>query len=312
MRVASLVVIGLVLALANPAWGTLCPDCRKGGPYTKDIGECTRCKERRTGSGEHQLCFKCSADLKVCEHCAKALPAAKPATQPIDLKSDGKYTAGKWEFRYTVTNKGFRSEGYVGELLWDGKPAPEPETTNDFYQTPWGPIYWVGRPVVAFGMHGWMPRPRPSAKVGRQLPDPAGAKPDAAAPKPDAAKADAAALRLWVRVVQPDRQPVPDLAPLDEWIREEFKKREWPAPVACSDWQPLTDEVYVIHDSRHYGYLQVHLGKSADPRTLVADFGGTESCVELARERGATKLVHVPLQSSIARLDLYLAFKVEP
>lgn len=300
MRLATLVLIGLVLAVAIPAQAALCPDCRKASGYTKDIGDCTECKDGKTGSGQFKLCFRCSDRLQQCMHCLKPLPApaTRPATRPIDSDKDDHYTEGAWEYRFTVTLRGTRSQGCTGELFYQGKPVAEPETINDFYQTPWGAMYWVGKPAVLFGGHGWMTKPKVSAKPGKQLPAPASAKGEAAGP------------RLLMRVVVADRQPVPDLAPLEGWIEQELKKLDLPHGVAWSDWQELKDEFYVVHDSRHYGQLHVRLGTTKNPETLAADFGG-ESQVELPRREGARRLVHVPLQSSIARLDLYLAFKVE-
>lgn len=291
-------LIGLMLTMVLPAQAALCPAC-KGVSYTKELGDCSHCKEGPTTSGQFKLCGRCSTQLAQCEHCRKPLQAAssQPTSRPVSTDQDGSYTEGRWEYQFRVNNRGTRSEGTTGELLYQGQAVAEPDARNDFYQTPWGPMYWVGRPVVAWGPHGWMPKPRGRDPAGRQLPDPAGAQ--------------AADLRLWVRVVMSDRQAVAGVAPLETWVEDELKKLNVSKGVARSDWEALDDRFLVLEDSRHYGQLQVRTGASKDPQVLVADFGGAESQVQLPRRAGATRLVHVPLQSSIARLDLYLAFKVE-
>ena len=98
------------------------------------------------------------------------LPEAKPSTGPsgggppaetpipIDLKKSGTYEAGKWKYRLDIVEPGTRSEGRWGWLSYDGQKLPRGEV-NDYYRTPWGPIYWVDVPKTHWGMHGWMPSP---------------------------------------------------------------------------------------------------------------------------------------------------------
>lgn len=174
MRLGALVFGGLVLVAALAVQAALCPEC-KDRAYTKDIGVCTKCKDGVTTSGAFKLCMKCSSQLQQCQHCLKPLKGAatKPTTRPIDPKEDGDYTEGAWQYRYKVSGKGTRSEGYYGELLHSGKAVAAPESINDFHVTPWGPMYWVGESILQFGGHGWMPKPKVSAKPGKQLPEPA-------------------------------------------------------------------------------------------------------------------------------------------
>lgn len=75
-----------------------------------------------------------------------------------------------------ICRQGSRSEGYRGKLLFDGAPVPEPAHINDYYQTPWGPVCWVGQPIVLFGGHGWMTQSLVREKMGQALPEP-GANP---------------------------------------------------------------------------------------------------------------------------------------
>ncbi|MFB3890598.1 MAG: hypothetical protein ACE15C_01100 [Phycisphaerae bacterium] len=169
-----------VVILASAAWAQLCNQCA-GKAYTKDIGECKECKGI-TASGQFQLCMKCSRQLKQCEHCraslttqpatAASMPASAPAGK-LNLSKSGVYKQDRWEYRYTVSNEGTRSEGYTGVLLYDGKEVPQPEI-NDYYKTPWGNLYWTGLRSVAFGPHGWMPRQLLSHGPGKLLSEPSG------------------------------------------------------------------------------------------------------------------------------------------
>ncbi len=62
-----------------------------------------------------------------------------------------------------------RSEGRWGWLTYDGQKLPR-GGVNDYYNTPWGPIYWVDVPTTAWGYHGWMPVPlAQNRRQGRAL-----------------------------------------------------------------------------------------------------------------------------------------------
>ena len=82
--------------------------------------------------------------------------AAKP--KPIDPAKGGTYTSGKWRYQMQITSPGTRSEGRWGWLTYDGQKLPR-GNVNDYYNTPWGPIYWVDVPTTAWSAHGWMPVP---------------------------------------------------------------------------------------------------------------------------------------------------------
>jgi hypothetical protein len=104
--------------------------------------------------------------------CFAQTTATSPA-ETIDTSRNGTYTSAPWEYRVTISGEGTRSEGYTGKLFCHGKELPAPDGVNDFYETPWGKMYWVGRPKVPFGAHGWMPKPLPSQPVGKALAAPA-------------------------------------------------------------------------------------------------------------------------------------------
>jgi inhibitor of cysteine peptidase len=124
------------------------------------------------------------------------LPEVKPrAEQPADKQPNparldptkpGTFTSGRWQYRLDITDAGKRSEGRLGWLWYDGKKLPRGEI-NDYYLTPWGPIYWVDVPKNRWGPHGWMTSPSPQVnRRGRALNSPAvAAKPAAAARLPE-------------------------------------------------------------------------------------------------------------------------------
>jgi inhibitor of cysteine peptidase len=72
-----------------------------------------------------------------------------------------------------IANPGTRGEGRWGSLRYDGQKLPR-GAINDYYRTPWGPIYWVDVPDTPWGLHGWMPVPLgQNSRQGRPLAVPA-------------------------------------------------------------------------------------------------------------------------------------------
>jgi inhibitor of cysteine peptidase len=96
--------------------------------------------------------------------------AAVPSTPaPIDAERGGAYASGRWKYQLELTDSGTRSEGKWGSLWYDQRRLPRGDV-NDYYRTPWGPLYWVGSPQTRWGLHGWMPMPSPqSNRRGRAL-----------------------------------------------------------------------------------------------------------------------------------------------
>jgi hypothetical protein len=173
MKSLRIALVAALLAVSLPCFADLCEACR-GKAFTKDIGTCSDCPGMTT-SGSFKLCLGCSRKLQQCQACRASLRAAPPApAAKIDITRGGTHTAGRWEYRYAISNEETRSEGYAGDLTYDGKPLPEPAAVNDHVRTPWGVMYWTGNPVVPFGAHRWMLRPRPSQPMGRLLPAPSG------------------------------------------------------------------------------------------------------------------------------------------
>jgi inhibitor of cysteine peptidase len=101
---------------------------------------------------------------------APETPAPPPA---IDVRRPGTYAFGKWQYRLDVTTPGNGTEGRWGTLWYDGQKLPH-GGVNDYYRTPWGPLYWVDVPGTPWGQHGWMPAPLgQSNRQGRPLALPA-------------------------------------------------------------------------------------------------------------------------------------------
>jgi inhibitor of cysteine peptidase len=89
--------------------------------------------------------------------------------KPINPATPGIYSSGKWRFEMKILSPGTRNEGRWGWLTYNGQKLPRGDV-NDYYNTPWGPIYWVDVPTTALGMHGWMPVPlAQNRRQGRAL-----------------------------------------------------------------------------------------------------------------------------------------------
>ena len=286
------VLAAVVLMVSAVALAELCPKC-KNQSYTKDIGKCSQCGGM-TSSGQFQLCRKCSAELNQCEHCRAPLSASQPATSPakkIDTGSDGTYKSAPWEYRYSISNKGSRSEGCFGDLLYGGKDVPAPQEINDHILTPWGMMYWIGNRPVAFGAHRWMLKPSPSGESGRLLADPSGKQ----------------QVAVFVQVLRPDVNI--GKRELTDWVKAALEKEGVKNARVHMDWFVLTAAPIVLHDSKHYGRSVINLGNVTPDKSITVGLDGES--IELPYRDGATKLVKHTISSSIASMDMYLAFRVE-
>lgn len=170
-----------VLLVPAGAGAELCQKCQ-GMMYTADIGTCTACGGT-TSSGAFKLCKACSEKQGKCQHCqadlkAKApvavgggdcgtpAPAVGPLPPALDLTKSSTQTIGRWKFLHLMRGAGSKSERSIGQLYYDGKEVPAGSGINDYYQTPWGALYWVGK--NAYGPSGWMPvriDPKPQGKA---------------------------------------------------------------------------------------------------------------------------------------------------
>jgi hypothetical protein len=238
--------------------------------------------------------MKCSGKLNQCEHCRAPLSASQPATSPaekIDTGSDGTYRSAPWEYRYSISNKGSRSEGCFGDLVYGGKDVPAPQEINDHILTPWGMMYWIGNRPVAFGAHRWMLKPSPSGKSGRLLADPSG-------------KQQAA---VFVQVLYPTANV--NKSELADWVKAALEKEGVKDAKVDMDWFVLTPAPIVLHDSRHYGRLAINLGNVTPGKSITVE--ADRGKIELPYRDGATKLVEHTMSTSMASTVMYLAFRVE-
>ena len=124
--------------------------------------------------------------------------SAKP--KPINPAKAGTYTSGRWRYQLQITSADTRSEGRWGWLTYDGQKLSRGDV-NDYYDTPWGPIYWVDVPTTAWGFHGWMPVPlAQNRRQGRALagPNPA----DTRGPAPPTSVEAAAPTRPRVQMLE--------------------------------------------------------------------------------------------------------------
>lgn len=222
-----------------------------------------------------------------------AQPNETPRADPLDLTTTAEYIAGRWEYRFTVTAPGSKNEGYRGELFFDGKPVEEP-LDNDFYRTPWGDVSWRGDPVTPAGEHGWLPREK-GASGGRAIVEPW--------------RASGAPIVMMMVLAPGPKQP---RVAVDRWIETELSKLGAKEAKVERDWFPLTDQAFVLHDTKIYGTLTARQAQPRDDASLAILLDGSDSSrIELPRRAGATHLVRHTMRSNLESLDLYLALKVE-
>ena len=222
-----------------------------------------------------------------------APPVERPRADPLDLTTTAEYISGRWEYRFTVTAPGSKSEGYRGELFFDGKPVEEP-SEGDFYRTPWGDVSWRGDPVTPAGEHGWMPRDK-GVTSGRAIVEPW--------------RASGAPIVMMMVLVPGPKQP---RVAVDRWIETELSKLGAKELKVQREWFPLTDQAFVLHDTKIYGTLTARQAQPRDEASLAILLDGSDSSrIELARRDGATQLVRHTMRSNLESLDLYLALRVE-
>lgn len=264
------------------------------------------------------------------ESAGKALPLpSKPASATlatpavkIELSKDGVYQSGLWRYEYSVSTPGFKSEGYHGKLLYNGAVMPEPANINDYYSTPWGPIYWVGLPPIPWGDHGWMPHTRLREAAGKAL----------------AAPTFEDKLVVCAEVLAPGALATPDRLENTAWVVADLKKFGVQKGHVQQDWHCLSKTPVTIHDTKRWGTAQMRLADTASGKPLAVEVIGrgtlllapvpqgtsaaatppalppkATQTVELPKQAGATRLVKYTLTGLPfdEPLDLYLAMRVE-
>ncbi len=144
--------------------------------------------------------------------------------------------------------------------------------------------------MILWGSHGWMLKPKPAGSATFvSLPD-LNSK-----------------LVVTAMVLGGERgKPIQE-----ELIKKELQKMGALGQIGVTEeWFSLVPgKVHVLHDSRHYGHAEMVLEDRGEDKPFAVNVEGT--VVELPRKLGEHKLVKHTLSSSVASMDLYLAFKVE-
>ncbi len=81
--------------------------------------------------------------------------SVQPSAPKIDTRNNGTYTSGSWTYKFTISGKDTKSEGYYGELSFEGEPLPNAKQSDSRVCTPWGFMYLTDSPMQ-WGSHGWM------------------------------------------------------------------------------------------------------------------------------------------------------------
>lgn len=98
--------------------------------------------------------------------------AAGLKAAPIDWDKAGDYSFGPWKYVYRFSSdRQGKIIGHWGYLYYRGLMVDGIEL-NDFLQTPWGRLHWVGIPQMPNGPHGWMKAPNASLPAGHEIPSP--------------------------------------------------------------------------------------------------------------------------------------------
>ncbi len=210
-------------------------------------------KNRRERTVWIRLCATCLAILTLATGCFQSTATEDTVTQgtvtehaavkELDLSQDGKYTSGDWTYSYSISNAGTRSEGYHGVLSYKQIEVPTPMHINDYYETPWGKLYWVGQPVVLFGSHGWMPKPLTREPTGQTLIDPA--------------IAHSERFQVQLKVLTPEALYTPDRMEKDPNVLTALKPFGVTEAHLQYGWFPLGSDPIRLHDTKRWGMLTV-------------------------------------------------------
>ncbi len=242
----------------------------------------------------------------------------------LDTAKDGTHQSGPWTYEYTISNKGTRSQGYHGKLSFNGREVPEPANLNDFYETPWGPLYWVGRPTVPFGGHGWMPKPVTSGPKGQALTDPA--------------QLAGRAFAVRVKVLASEELATPDRIETDPKVLAALKNFDLKEAHVQGNWFGVAKDWVTLHDTKRWGHFEMRVADPDPNRPLALEFrntgrfdittssqmtslaaaltppvrlGGSEF-IELPPQVGAVQAIKCTLNSFVGDpLDLFLVCRVE-
>lgn len=187
-------------------------------------------------------------------------PANTQETAPtgLDLSKNGQYASGAWTYTYSITNAGSRSEGYHGNLSYDKTALPRPVQINDFYETPWGRLYWVGHPGVLFGGHGWMSKPLARAPIGQVMIDPAIVSHERFA--------------IRVKVLTLEELATPDSLEQDPAVLGVLKPFGPTQAHVQENWFQLEKKLTTLHDTKRWGTLTVRRANPTQSQPPTLEF----------------------------------------
>ena len=132
------------------------------------VPKSTRCRpsrRKRKARRRRRICRRADTAGGV----AATRSGSRGQAQADQSGQGGHVYVGKVALPVADSSPGTRSEGRWGWLTYDGQKLPRGDV-NDYYNTPWGPMYWVDVPTTAWGLHGWMPVPlAQNRRQGRAL-----------------------------------------------------------------------------------------------------------------------------------------------
>ncbi len=202
----------------------------------------------------------CLALLTFAAGCSP-LRHAEGTASTDDLTLDGQHTSGAWTYTYSVTNPGTRSEGYHGVLTYRDSEVPAPMHINDFYETPWGRLYWAGKPLVLFGRHGWMRTPVGREPAGKALIDPAIVHSDR--------------FMVHIKLVASEELATPDRLERDSRVLEALKPFGLAEVHVQGNWCPVGADPITLHDTKRWGTLKVCRADTNQTHAPTLEFNST-------------------------------------
>ena len=175
--------------------------------------------------------------------CSSSKPNQETTSADPDLIRDGRYTSDAWTYDYSITNPGTRSEGYHGSLSYNQIKLPDPMHINDFYETPWGRLYWLGKPPVLFGAHGWMSKPMAREPIGQALIDPA--------------IVHSERFMVHIKILAPEELATPDRLEQDPAVLKALEPFDLTEAHVQRNWFPVGADPITLHDTKRWGMFTV-------------------------------------------------------
>jgi len=250
--------------------------------------------------------------------------SAQSVEQEKPVIKEGINQIGPWRYEYSIANKGTRSEGYYGNLFFNEEASAVPAHINDYYETPWGRLYWVGHPPVLFGSHGWMTNPLIREPVGQALADPT-----TLAEKP---------FIVMLKVLTAEELGTPDQREHDVAILDALKPFGLQEAHVQRNWLPIGYEWITLHNTKRWGSFELSLAdpnQSTPPAIVLRSSGemtidttgqsnpfealltpptmpGTPKIMPLPPQAGSLRVFKCTLSGILSdSLELYLLCRIE-